>query len=107
MQIAGHCIEIAQCRRCGIGQLAAFSRQAHTARMALEQDGSKQVFQPPHMVADRTGGKVQLLGGVGEVLVACGNREHPQRGQQGRAKDHGRDPNHICGLHGYYALVSA
>ena len=107
MQVAGHCIEITERRRRRIGQLAAFGRQPHAARMALEQDGSKQVFQPSHMVADRTGGEVQFLGGVGEVLVACGNREHPQRGQQGRAKDHGRDPNHTCGLHGYYALVSA
>jgi hypothetical protein len=32
------------------------------------------------MVADRTGGEVQLLGGMGEILVARGNREHPQRG---------------------------
>jgi len=41
------------------------------------------------MVADRTGGEVQLLGGMGEILVARGNREHPQRGQQGGAQDHG------------------
>lgn len=105
MQVAGHRIEIAQRRGGGIGQLAAFGGQPHPARVALEQHRAQQHFQLAHVVADRTGGQVQLFGGMGEILVARGDREDPQRWQQGRAQDHGQDPNKICGLPGYYALV--
>ncbi len=89
MQVAGHRVEIAQCRRRGVGQLAPLGGQPHPARVALEQHRAQQHFQLAHMVADRTGGEVQLLGGMGEILVARGNREYPQRGQQGGAQDHG------------------
>ena len=60
-----------------------------TARVALEQDDAEPGLELAHMVADRAGGEVQLLGGMGEILVTGGHREHPQRGQQGRAQDHG------------------
>ena len=69
----------------GVGQLPALGGQAHAAGVAQEQAYFQHFFQPAHMVADRAGGQVQLLRGLGEVLVARGDREHGQCGEQGRA----------------------
>jgi hypothetical protein len=37
------------------------------------------------MVADRAGGQMQFLRGLGEVLMARSDRENGQGGKQGRA----------------------
>ena len=46
-------------------------------------------FELAHVVADRAGGEVQFLGGVGEVLVAGGGFERRQGRQPVRAQGHG------------------
>jgi len=53
--------------------------------VAQEQPGLQHLLQAAHVMADRAGGQVQLLRGLGEVLVARGDREHGQCGEQGRA----------------------
>jgi len=48
--------------------------------VAQEQAHLEHLFQAAHVVADRAGGQVQLLRGLGEVLVARRDREHGQCG---------------------------
>src|SRR3546814_11246954 len=61
-----------------------------------------------HVVADRAGGQVQLVRGVGEILVAGRRGEHAERRQQGGAQVHPGPPwdtSLICGSDETYALV--
>src|SRR5690606_39242228 len=60
------------------------------ACVALEQGRTQQRFQLAYVVADRAGGQVQFLGGMGKVLVSRRGGEHRQGRQQGGADDHGR-----------------
>lgn len=86
-----------------IAALAAFGGQGHAARVALEQDHAEAGFQFADVVADRAGGEVQLLRGVGEILVPGGGGEHAQGGQQGGAQvhgDHRSGTSQICGWPG-------
>ncbi|GFF06795.1 hypothetical protein SM139_1921 [Stenotrophomonas maltophilia] len=60
--------------------MPALGSQAHAAGVAQEQPYFQHFFQAADVVADRAGGQVQLLRGLGEVLVARGDREHGQCG---------------------------
>ena len=87
---------------CGgrIGQLAPFGGQGHPARVALEQDHTQVGLQFADVVADRAGGEVQLLRGVGEILVPGGGCEYTKGRQEGGAQVHGdyqSDTSQICG----------
>ena len=84
-----HAIEVGQCVAGGVGQLPAFRGERHPARVALEQGNTEPRFQLAHVVADRTGGQVQLLAGVGEILVPRRRFERCQRRQPVASQCHG------------------
>ena len=73
----------------GIRQLPAFRGERHPACVALEQDDAEPGLELAHVVADRAGGEVQFLAGVGEIVVAGGGFERRQRRQEVCAQGHG------------------
>ena len=87
-QRAGYCVEVGQRGVGRVRQRAALCCQRHAARMSLKERYAQCRFESPHVMADGTGGEVQLLGGVREVLMARGRREHCEGRQDGGADRH-------------------
>jgi hypothetical protein len=64
--------------------------------VAHEQRSAEPRLELTHVMADRTGGEVQLLAGAGEVLVAGRGLEGDQRDQQGRLQGHSSPKHTWC-----------
>ena len=84
----GHRLQVGNGGGRGIGQQPAFAGQCDAACVALEQGDAEDGFQLADVVADRAGGEVQFLGGMGEILVPRGGGEHAEGGQQAGAQGH-------------------
>jgi hypothetical protein len=71
--------------------------QPHAGPGAVEQRGTQEVLEPPHLMADRRLGDAQALGGVAEAAVHGGGVKRAQGGE-GRQR---------CGRLGHAGSVAA
>ena len=75
---ARRAIERAQQRLDLVEQRGAGRGELESARSAHEQTDAERFLQLLHLVTDRGGSQVQLVGGELEAAVTGGDAEHPQ-----------------------------
>ena len=89
VQRDGDCIDVRQRGRGGVREGATLDGEDHAPCVALKQLHAQRRLQSTNMVADGTGGQPQLLGGIREVLMSRGDREHAKCGECGGAEQSG------------------
>ena len=83
-QRAGDRVEVRQRGVGRVGQRPSLRSERYAARVPLKERHAEGRFQSPDVMADRTRGEMQLLGGVREVLVSGRGRENRESRQHRR-----------------------